>query len=118
MPRILAVDDSEDDLLFLGEFLRQHHDSFETATSGSLALVKLKSEFFDLVISDYQMVGGDGLWLLSELKQLNLSTKFILVSSETKYAADHYLSLGADAFIPKPISWDLLKSQIEQLISP
>jgi CheY-like chemotaxis protein len=116
MPRILAVDDSVDDLLFLEEFFRQHHYSFETASSGSLALVKLKNEFFDLVISDYQMVDGDGLWLLSELKQLNLSTTFILASSETKYAADHYLALGADAFIPKPISWDQLKLCIDQLL--
>ena len=118
MPKILAVDDSDDDLLFLEEFFRQHHYSLETAHSGSQALAKLKNEFFDLVISDYQMPDGDGLWLLSELRQFNLSTKFILISSETTHSTDHYLSLGVDAFVPKPISWDLLMAKIQELIFP
>ena len=116
MPRILVVDDSEDDLLFLGEFLTQHHLSFETASSGSMAWEKMKVQSFDLVISDFQMADGDGLWLLSELESISPKPKFILVSSETKFSADHYLSLGADAFVPKPISWDLLESQIKQFM--
>ncbi len=68
MALILVVDDSEDTLVLIKDFLIGLGHSCRLATSGKQALDILKTEDFDLIISDYQMDDGDGLWLLSELK--------------------------------------------------
>lgn len=106
---ILLVDDSLDDLLFLEEFLVSMKCECRLANSGKMAIDHLKIEKFDLIISDYQMDHGDGLWLFDQLKNLNIVTPFILVSSEPIN--------GGDAFSQKPIDLKRLEQQIRGFIS-
>ncbi len=74
-----------------------------------MAIDHLKIEQFDLIISDYQMDHGDGLWLFDQLKNFNIKTPFILVSSEPIN--------GGDAFSQKPIDLKRLEGQIRGFIS-
>ena len=104
MPLILVVDDSMDDLLFLEEFLTTSGYECRLANSGHMALEHLKIEKFDLVISDYQMDDGDGLWLIDEIKKNKIMTKVILLSTE--------LFTSGDGFSPKPIDLIHLQQQI------
>ncbi len=108
MPLILVVDDSMNDLLFLEEFLTTSGFECRLANSGEMALEHLKIEKFDLVISDFQMDDGDGLWLIDEIKKIKIMTKVILLSTEL-------LTFG-DGFSPKPIDLNHLKQQISHFI--
>jgi two-component system response regulator HydG len=117
MPLILIVDDSLDDLLFLKEFLTNNDLDFRLASSGRMAMDLLQIENFDLVVSDFQMDDGDGLWLLTEMKKKSIHSKFILVSSDLTHSADFLKNHGAASFLPKPIHLPDLISQIQKCLA-
>jgi CheY-like chemotaxis protein len=116
MALILVVDDSQDDLILVAGFLRNLGHSCRLATSGKLALDVLSAETFDLIISDYQMVDGDGVWLLNELQKISSAPKCILLTSDVTYSADFFLSHGAAGFTEKPLNWSKLRKEIDRLL--
>jgi len=67
-PKILHIDDSWD---FLNIFKMTFKDRFDitSAKSGAKALEMLKVEKYDVIISDYEMAGMNGLELLRHLKK-------------------------------------------------
>ena len=117
MPLILLVDDSLDDLLFLKEFLIHHGLDFRLASSGRMAMDLLQIEKFDLVVTDFQMEDGDGLWLLAEMKKKSILAYSILVSSDRSHSADFFQNQGATSFLPKPIHLPDLLSQIQKFLT-
>jgi CheY-like chemotaxis protein len=116
MKNILVVDDSVDDRELLLGFLTRKGYFCEEAPNGKEALEIIKVKKFDLVISDFQMPDGDGPWLANELARLNLKISFILVSSDAVQEGQSLFSLGlVDCFLPKPLDFKLLGSQIHRL---
>jgi CheY-like chemotaxis protein len=84
--RILVVDDEPDlELLITQRFrakIKNKEFAFEFAGNGIEALRKLESgTSFDLLLTDINMPGMDGLTLLTRLKELNLLFKAIVVSA-------------------------------------
>jgi CheY-like chemotaxis protein len=67
--KVLLVDD-ELDLLEIGkEFLELDRKiSVVTSTSASDALELVKHREFDIIVSDYQMSGTDGIQLLTDIR--------------------------------------------------
>jgi CheY-like chemotaxis protein len=116
MALILVVDDSQDDLILTAEFLRNLGHSCRLANSGEMALDVLSAEKFDLIISDYQMEDGDGVWLLHELQKLSSAPKCILLTSDVTYKADYFFNHGASGFSEKPLNWEKLKIEIDRLL--
>lgn len=116
MALILVVDDSQDDLILLKEFLLGLGHHCRLATSGKFALDVLSVEKIDLIISDFMMEDGDGIWLLQELKKIIDAPKCILMSSDTQYGVEHFIKSGAAAFCPKPVLWNNLRKEIDRLI--
>lgn len=116
MSLILVVDDSCDNLMVMEEFLHGLGHSCRFAVSGKLALDSLKIEKFHLIISDYHMADGDGIWLLQQLKQMPDTPKCIIVTSELLFTSEYFVNEGAAAHFSKPIQWDKLKQEINNLI--
>lgn len=117
MLRILIVDDQVDDLSHLSEILTSYNFSFETALSGKQAFEKIKVHHFDVIISDFQMEDGDGLWLVTEVKKLDPKIYFILVSSDFSQTEDFYQSFGVDCFLPKTIHTPSLLLKLDEIKS-
>ncbi|HUW71019.1 MAG TPA: histidine kinase dimerization/phosphoacceptor domain -containing protein [bacterium] len=118
--KILIVDDNKDDrqvLRYMAE--RYGHTVFE-AWNGADALEKAESFFPDLVISDVLMPVMDGFQFLRSMKQdaVLASIPFVFYSSSYKESQDIRLamSLGADAYILKPLEPEELWSRIEALL--
>lgn len=114
MALVLVVDDSTDTLILIKDFLVGLGHTCRLAASGKQALDILKTEDIDLIISDYQMDDGDGLWLLNELKKELNAPSCIMITADQSIDRDQFIGAGASAFCPKPIQWSLLELEVHR----
>lgn len=116
--KILLVDDNEEILSYLQEFLQ---DSFEiqTAVDGQKALQYLENNLVDLVLSDVMMPELDGLHLCKRIKQ-NINTSHIpviLLTAKSELSQQlKGMEMGADDYITKPFSPPLLKAKLFNIL--
>jgi len=120
---ILVVDDEADVAeLFRQQFrreVRQGHYVMHFAQSAEEALGKLEDGVqpeLIVVLSDINMPGMDGLGLLRKVKEQHADLAVIMV---TAYGDDERRqtarAFGAAEFVTKPVDFDLLKQQLQQL---
>jgi len=84
--RILIVDDDKSVRIALKRSLSrsdQFHSDITTVESGDTALAELENNKFDLVLSDYQMPGMDGVTLLTRIKNLYPDMIRILITGHS-----------------------------------
>jgi two-component system, response regulator, stage 0 sporulation protein F len=120
---ILIVDDEPDVAeLFRQRFRREARQGtyvLHFAGSGEEALDKLANGVrpeLIVILSDINMPGMDGLTLLREVKRARPDLPVMMVTAygddERRRRASEY---GAAEFITKPVDFDLLKRQLQQL---
>ncbi len=103
MTKILIVDDEKPIRDTLKEILEFEKYSVDEAEDGAIALKKLKSEEFDLVLCDIKMPKMDGVELLEAVHLEGLSIPFIMISAHgTIETAVEATKKGAFDFIQKP----------------
>ena len=89
----------------------------DSAHNGSEAIKKLNLDHFDLVISDIQMPGMDGLELLKNIKELAPATEVLMMtayaSTETAVEA---MKSGAYDYVTKPFKVDEVKLIIRNVL--
>ncbi|HWF09211.1 MAG TPA: response regulator [Bryobacteraceae bacterium] len=103
-PTILVVDDSMTTRALEKSILEAHGYRVRIAVDGIEALVRLREEAPDLVISDIEMPRLDGFGLIEAMKQDPALEKIpvIVVSSvERREDRERGLATGADAYIVK-----------------
>ncbi|HBB34638.1 MAG TPA: response regulator [Cyanobacteria bacterium UBA9273] len=124
-PRILAVDDNEDNLQLLACVLESCDYSFVTATDGEKTLSLAKDYQPDLILLDIALPKIDGIEIVHRLKQDTL-THQIPVIAVTALARleerDRILQAGCDDYISKPYLIDelinLIRRHLEEIPSP
>ncbi|MFQ5980408.1 MAG: response regulator [Candidatus Heimdallarchaeota archaeon] len=102
--RILLVDDDENLLETAKRVMKLVEPTFEltTAVSASKAFEILVQKPFDVIVSDYQMPGFDGLHFLESLRKTGCETAFILFTGQgSKEVANRAIELGADYYLKK-----------------
>ena len=123
---ILIVDDERDVAeLFRQRFRREVREGryvMHFAASAEEALGKMDDGIrpeLIVVLSDINMPGMDGLGLLREVKRRNAELPVIMVTAygddERRRKASEY---GAAEFVTKPVDFDTLKRQLQQLAPP
>ncbi|HEY1213090.1 MAG TPA: response regulator, partial [Bryobacteraceae bacterium] len=119
---ILIVDDNASNCRLLQDIFRQMDVDCMTATSGQEALRILsahrrQSRTFDLIITDYQMPGMDGITLVREIKSMfsGPTQPFILMLSsiERNIYREEAKDIGIDMFLTKPV----LVEQLNQILA-
>ncbi len=115
--KILIVEDNAD----MRAFLCQNLDGYTTfeAEDGIQALELLEKEDIDVIVSDIMMPNMDGMELCDRIKgnPAYSHLPLILLSAKTDMPTKlSSLNRGADVYIEKPFSLDLLKSQISSII--
>ena len=119
MPRVLIVDDREDNLYYLRTLLVAYGYDVEAAAHGAEALKKARHSPPNLVISDLLMPVMDGYTLLRhwKLDEKLKDIPFVVYTATYTAPEDERLAidLGADAFILKPMEPDDLMARIRQL---
>jgi CheY-like chemotaxis protein len=102
---ILLVDDEPLILSPLSLCLEDSSHRVTTALGGQNALDLLRGKPFDLVITDLQMPGIDGIALLRTAKEIRSNTKVIIMTGSVLSAsARRLISREADGFLDKPFS--------------
>ena len=101
--RVLVVDDEEEILELLGEYLKARGFEVATAYDGADAMAALHAEDLDLVITDMKMPQADGLELLAATLAMRRPVGVILMTGYgTVETAIHALTHGAYAYLLKP----------------
>ncbi|MCP4714269.1 MAG: response regulator [Deltaproteobacteria bacterium] len=112
--KVLVVDDDVDLREMLTEALSDHGYRVAIAHDGASALNRLKQEPFDMVVTDMNMPGINGIELLTNIYRARMNVTPILMSSSLNETVRAQAGrLGAYAAIDKPFSCAHLFSLIE-----
>ena len=119
MKTILLVDDSTTMLMSMEAVLKRQGFQVETATSGSQALTKLSTLTPDLVITDLNMPGMDGITLISELKKLpamRFKPILMMTTESQQEKRDEAKAAGAVGWLVKPVKPEELLAVVKQVV--
>ena len=116
---ILVIEDDRSTLKALKFALNQKGYKVVLASSEINALNKLKIYDIDCIVSDVHLPGDSEIVsMVKTLKAESGDVPVVLISSNPgNPMIDDSLLSGADAFIPKPINFNLLVDVIERLCS-
>ncbi|CAA7611313.1 response regulator [Magnetospirillum sp. UT-4] len=92
----------------------------DEAGDGAEALAALRANRYDLVVSDWNMGGLDGLQLFRAMRDepALAGIPFILMSGEhTPDTIARAVDAGVFGFLPKPFSRDQLARQVERVLA-
>jgi len=118
MHSILIVDDEPNYLVVLSELLRDEGFEVFTAPGGNQALPIIKDVDLDMVISDMQMPGMDGMSLLAEIKKLDEDLPVLIITAYAEVdKAVAAMQAGAFSYLAKPFSNDELIVSINKAVS-
>ena len=101
---ILIVDDDEDFRNLASILLKTAGYDVDQATDGVEAIITLRTNNYDLILSDIEMPGLDGFTMLQALQSKNLKTPLIfLTGNDSMDKEEKGYELGAMDYIRKPI---------------
>lgn len=88
------------------------------AVSFTETLRQLQSRFFDLVILDIKIPGGEGFNMITKIKAIQSKVKILIFSSQDEelYAL-HYYKAGASGYLPKESSNEVLEKAISSVLN-
>jgi len=117
-PKVLYVDDEQE---FVNLAIRLLGGggaiSVSGVTSADVALKMLEDDDFDVIISDYQMPGMNGIDLLRKIRAAGIDTPFVVVTGKGREdVAVDALNSGADLYIQKSLDLKALFAEISTTV--
>ena len=107
-PRILVVDDEPLTLELIVEGLADRGYAVDVASSGPEAIAKAEETSYDVVITDLNMPGMDGMQVLDHFNENHSGTLVILLTAYgTIETAVQAVKRGAFDYLTKPAKLDL-----------
>lgn len=113
--RLLVADDNKVNRLLLARSLELQGHRVALAENGRVALERLRSESFDLLLLDMEMPELDGFQVLEQLvADARLRDLPVIVTSSLEGLAQivRCIELGAEDYLHKPVNPVLLKARI------
>ena len=118
--KVLVVDDSKTELMFLTEILHQQGYQVRTAENAEQALARLEEEKPDLILMDVVMPGQNGFQLTRSLaRNTKCADVPIIMCTSKNQETDRVWGLrqGASDYITKPVNPQELQTKIAALSS-
>jgi DNA-binding NtrC family response regulator len=114
---LLLVDDDPNTLASLSRAFRLAGHEATVCDNAARAVELLRTESFDLILSDVVMPGKSGLELLEELKKNGVKTPIVLISGQANIEmAVRATKLGALDFLEKPLTTDKLLVTVDNAL--
>lgn len=115
--RILAAEDDNAVRRFLSHGLAEAGYAVTAACDGNEALVRAKSEPFDLFLLDIMMPGLDGVSLCGLLRAHGITAPVLMLTARDRVEDKvQGLAAGADDYLSKPFEFDELLARIAALL--
>jgi two-component system, NtrC family, nitrogen regulation response regulator NtrX len=117
MAHLLIVDDDPNTLASLARAFRLAGHEATVCDNANRAIELVKSQPFDLMMSDVVMPGKDGITLLEELRGLGSTLPVVMISGQANIEmAVRATRLGALDFLEKPLSTDKLLLTVDNAL--
>jgi EAL domain-containing protein (putative c-di-GMP-specific phosphodiesterase class I)/ActR/RegA family two-component response regulator len=111
--RVLVVDDDAPLLRAHARALTGKGYRVETAQDGAAALLAIESTSFDVILSDIDMPGMNGIQFLERVRSSDLDVPVILITgSPSVETAVRAIEQGALRYLLKPVSLDVLIKEV------
>ncbi|MEH2072045.1 MAG: hybrid sensor histidine kinase/response regulator [Nostoc sp.] len=117
--RILAVDDTRDNLILVQTILESEGYEIDLASDGIKALQKIEQSPPDLILLDVMMPGIDGYEVTRRIRNNRAISSYIpilLITAFHESSVVEGLDAGADDFIRKPFDTDELLARVRSLL--
>jgi len=119
MKRVLVVDDEENTRVGLVKLLSQDGHQVEAVADGVEALNHLANEKVDLVITDINMPGMNGLVFLHELQSFYPEIQVIMITAYGGVGSYlEAMNLGVLEYLYKPVKVNELRAIIGHIFNP
>jgi CheY-like chemotaxis protein len=115
--RILVVDDSEEVRSLIAFLLAGEGYTVSEACDGEEALRRIKAEPFDVVVTDFQMPGLNGLEVMAHMREQDAQRPVIVVSGLDTDLSRCAVELGAYAWMSKPLSRPLFLDIVRSAVT-
>lgn len=116
---VLVVEDNPDLRAYIYSVLKPYYH-VRTAENGKMALDILEDTVVDIIVSDVMMPEMDGFEFCAKIKSDMATSHLPIILLTALSSTDNRVNgmkLGADAYISKPFSDELLLVQIENLLT-
>jgi len=102
-PRILVVDDEQAVRDLVAKTLAMADYDVETVADGPTAIERLRTNEYDLLITDLKMPGMDGLSVIREARRQSAELPIIIITGfSTEASAIEAINLGVSGYLTKP----------------
>lgn len=118
-PLLLLVEDNDDFRQLLKDDLSPYY-TIQEASNGLMGLQKTLEHLPDLIISDVMMPKMDGNVLCQKIKNDKRTSHIPVILLSAQTTQEHYVAAfdsGADQYVTKPCSVDVLHSRIKSLLA-
>lgn len=114
---ILVVDDEPIVIMSAERVLKAEGYNVEGVLSGREAIARLEQNNYDLVLTDLNMLGIDGLTLIKWIKQFRPATGIVVITGHLLHETiKEALKLGVNDHMMKPFSPAVLKDVISKTV--
>lgn len=114
--RILVVEDEDDLLRAVAQYLTEHGHAVDTAAQGDEGLRKALAQEYDAIVLDLMLPRMNGWTLLERLRVQKHTPVLILTAQDAVDDRVRGLDSGADDYLVKPFSLAELAARIRALI--
>jgi CheY-like chemotaxis protein len=111
--KLLVVDDHPGIVKVLSSVVTCIGHQADEAGGGFEAMERMKSSRYDVVLTDAEMPGGDGIGLCKYIKS-RFPDVYVVGMSGSPYALQNLRDAGADVCLLKPFGMDELNEAIEK----
>jgi CheY-like chemotaxis protein len=120
MPKILMIEDNEQNRDALSRRLQRHGYDVITAIDGRQGITMAQAEIPDLILMDLNLPDVDG-WEATRILKEAPETRAIPIMAMTAHAIagdeERALQAGCDDYHAKPVEFQRLLTQIEALLT-
>jgi phosphoribosyl 1,2-cyclic phosphodiesterase/CheY-like chemotaxis protein len=117
MPRVLIIEDDAESRRLISDLFKREDWKVLEANDGDAGVELALRDRPELILCDLLMPKSNGFQVCRTIREQLQPTKIIVVSGrDYKVDRTSALQAGADEYLLKPITWELLSSAIERLL--